>query len=245
MADFARLPQKLPPQPADTLLGGLACRVVGDLAPMLCVELEVGQMALVNAEAMLWKEAGVVLSQHHGGVAQAEGPGRCGLGHGFAGVLFPMPLAMGEAVDVRCGHFLLSVGAEMVRDTIQDLGDRLSGGAGIAIDRFTAGPGGAVVWVQARGDMFERGLIQGEPFDIHHGAWLCKDAAVAVQAIFPSPDDDDGGRVELACLRFVGRGRVGFQSVIDGAADTPQALAARPAGGLRAAAGSLLGRRPA
>lgn len=244
MADFTRLPQPLPPQPADTMLADLACRVTGGIAPMLCVELDAGQLVLFNPAALLWKEPSIGLARGDDDVVQAEGPGRCGFSLGFAGAVFPMPLARGESVHVRDGHFLLSIGVEMVRDQFQDLGSRLSGSEGLAICCFTGGPGGGVVWMQARGDMFERGLMEGENFDIQRDAWLCKDEAVNVQAIFI--DIDSGAHSEPACLRFTGRGRVAFQTVPAPPALMPGTVASGSAGrlpgGFRAAATSLLER---
>ena len=177
---------------------------------MLCVELEPDQTVMFEPQALVWKEASIRLHEGASELMQADGPGRCGFGRGFPGEIFPMPLELGEAVEIRADHFLFGIGVERAAVRLQDLGDRLSGGAGLAVDRFTGGPGGGVVWVQARGDLFERGLMQGEPFDIRAEFWLCKDAAVEVQAIFPTGGAD--GPAEIACLRFIGRGRVAFQT---------------------------------
>ncbi len=197
-------------QPTQSALGGLACRISGTGFPFLEVVLDAGQLILFSAEAMLWKDPGLLLAAQTSALIQAEGPGACGLGLATAGAVFPIPLARGQAVEIRAGHFLLSMGAAVERDHIQGLPDRLAGDLGLEVDRFTAGPGGAIVWVQATGDVFERWLLAGEPFDVRTAAFLCKDEGVSVASVYPT--DDPGARFELRCLRFTGPGRVAFQT---------------------------------
>lgn len=221
MADFTRLPHALPPQPTHSTQAGLACRIVGDHAPALEIVLDPDQLVLLHADAVLWKEPSVLLLPIEGPLVQAEGPGSCGLAIGRPGMIFPIPLSQGQSVQLRPGHLLVSAGVEILHDHIHGLGDRLAGGQGIAVHRFTAGPGGGVLWVQAEGAVFERGLVAGEPFDIRAEAWLCKDATVSVERIHPQPDP--AARFELPCLRFTGPGRVAFQTAFqpDPAAPAP------------------------
>jgi uncharacterized protein (AIM24 family) len=103
----------------------------------------------------------------------------------FARLPPPIPLARGDSVQVQAGQFLLCAGAR-----------------------------GAVVWVQARGGVLERGLKEGESFDILQSAFLCKDLSVALQTVASVP--------------------VAESAVV--------ASPGRSASGLRAVAGSLLGR---
>ncbi len=238
MADFARLPHPLPSQPAESLWAGIACRIAGGA---LAAELDPGQSILFNPQALLWKEPSIVLQQDAGGAMLAFGPGRIGFSHGVAGAIFPIPLSAGEAVQIRSGQFLFAAGAMLARETLQGLGDRLAGGAGSAADRFTASVEGGVVWVQAHGEVFERGLIEGEPFDVQPRAWLCKDPGVGLEAIYPT--DDPGARFEIACLRLTGPGRIALQTQALPVAAIETARLAEPSRpGLRAVAGSLLGR---
>ena len=97
----------------------------------------------------------------------------------------------------------------------------------------------AVVWLQAQGAALERGLTDGEPFDLRPGALLCKDASVDVQAI--PCDDSTGGVAELAWLRVTGPGRVAFQTMLPTLRE-PEGPTQRPANGLRGVAGTWLGR---
>jgi uncharacterized protein (AIM24 family) len=249
MANFTRLPQIMPEQPAESRVAGLACRILGDRSPSLAVDLEPGQSILFHPAAMLWKEASILLHQHSDTLIQADGPGRIGFGPAHRGsvpgMIFPIPLAAGDVVQIQSAHYLLAYNAMPEREQIQALGERLAGRAGFELDRFTAGPEGGVVWVQAHGDVFERGLLPGEPLDIQHEAWLCKDASVELQTIHPS--DDPNARHQLHCLRLSGPGRIAFQTG-RGQAAAPLAAAspaeAVPPGrqALRAVAGSLLGR---
>ncbi len=234
------MPHALPPQAGEQRLGGLACRIVGHLAPHLVVALDARQRVLVDPQALLWKEPALTLSVWDAMLA-VQGPGHFGVSRGAGGAVFPVPMLAGEIVQVRRGRFLVSLGAARMQDVVQGLGDRLSGTAGLMVDRFTAGPDGAVLWVQAQGDMFERGLIDGEVLDLSHAAFLCKDAGVAIESV--AATNDSASRFELPCLRLTGPGRVAFQT----ATETVALVAAapdtrRPAQSGRGVAGSFLGR---
>jgi uncharacterized protein (AIM24 family) len=242
MADFARMPHPLPPQAAEQRPGGLACRVAGDRSPHLAVALGAGQRVLIDPQALLWKEPALLLVMVNGLLAM-QGPGHFGVARGEGGAVFPIPLLDGEIVQVRHGRFLVSSGASRTQDMVQGLGDRLSGASGLMLDRFTAGSDGAVLWVQAEGDMFERELIDGEVLDLSHAAFLCKDAAVAIESV--AATHDAAARVELPCLRLTGPGRVAFQTAFRHAVPAAAPAAAelrKPQHGLRGVAGSLLGR---
>ena len=247
MARFDHLPQPLPRQAADSVLGGVACSLRGPgpattLASTLAATLEAGQAVLVDADAVLWKEASVTW-RADGSDIVAAGPGRIGFG-GCAGMIFPIPLGPGERVELLAGRFLFGVGVTLARELVQDLADRIAGRAGVGLHRFTAGDDGGVVWVQAQGDVFEHWLRGGEPFDLRPQAWLCKDPGVALRMVAP---DDDQAAIGPGWLRLTGPGRIAFQT---GAA-APVAVvvspeAARPAPGMlegmRGVAGSLLAR---
>ena len=209
MADFVRMPKLLPPQDADQRPAGLSCRIAGQRAPQLAVSLAQGQAVLIDEQALLWKEPSAALSQK-GGLLQVQGPGDLGLSRHAGGAVFPVPLMPGESLQLRAGRFLLAYRASYARELVQGLGDRLTGAAGLAVDRFTAGSEEAVIWVQAQGDMFERELLDGEVIDVGHGMFLAKDATVGIESVAPS--NDAGARFEIACLRLTGPGRVAFQT---------------------------------
>lgn len=229
------LPQPLPRQDADSVLGGVACWLRGQ---GLAATLEAGQPMLVDADAVLWKEASVVLRADASGVV-ATGPGQIGFS-ARAGMIFPIPLGGGETVELRAGRFLFGVGVTLARELVQDLADRIAGRPGIGLDRFTAGYEGGVVWVQAEGDVFEHVLRGGEPFDLRPQAWLCKDPGVALRMV-PQGEEDVTG--STGWLRLTGPGRIAFQT--NAAAPVAVLVSpepARPAVGLRGVAESLLGR---
>jgi uncharacterized protein (AIM24 family) len=239
MTDFARLPHRLPPQPEISRLGGLACRIEDGAWPALSVVLQIGQSALLNAKALLWKEPSIWLLDEAAGVIRADGPGRLGFARNGGGEIFPVPLAAGESVEVAAECFLAACGVRFSRQMFSDLGARLAQGAELAMDRFTADHEEAVVWVQAQGAVLERGLTEGEPFDLRPGALLCKDARVDVQAI--PCDDTIGGVADMAWLRVTGPGRVAFQTMMPPVRE-PDGQVPRPANGLRGVAGTWLGR---
>jgi len=241
MAEFARLPHRMPPQPADSGFGGLACRIEGEAAPYLAVALEPGQEIAFDPQALLWREPSVMLGRTPGShVVMARGPGSIGFARALGGMMFPIPLPPAAVVQIAQGQVLLTHGVAQAQERSTGLGDRLSGNAGFAIDRFTAADTGGVVWVQARGDVFERGLIEGEMFDIRPEAFLCKDSAVVMESLYPLQGSGSG--FELSCLRFTGPGRVAFQTMprAEESGGTVQAEPSQRTGGLRAA---LLGRK--
>lgn len=169
---------------------------------------------------------------------QVQGPGDLGLSRKAGGAVFPVPLMPGESLQLRAGRLLLAYHATHAQELIQGLGDRLTGAAGLAVDRFTAGAEAAVIWVQAQGDMFERELLDGELLDVSHGAFLCKDASVAIESVASS--NDPGARFEIGCLRLTGPGRVAFQTEA-AAPSAPPVEIARQAP-RRSVAGSFFGR---
>lgn len=238
MPDFSRLPHRMPQPATDNDFASLATRIVGQASPYLAVDLEPGQEIAFDPHALLWREPSVMLGRTPvAHLVMARGPGRAGFARRLGGMIFPIPLEPGGAVHLAYGQMLLVCGATQADERIQGLGDRLTGSAGFVLTRFTARVETAVVWVQARGEVFERGLHPGEMFDIHPAAFLCKDASVVMENVFPI--EQSGTGFDLACLRFTGPGRVAFQTVPEAQATIALADPQAKQAGLR----SLLGRR--
>lgn len=225
----------MPPQPAESTFAGLASCIAGGDAPYLAIDLMPSQMVAFDPGLLLWREPTVTLGRSQAGEGLvARGPGRVGFSRGTGGRIFPVPLEAGASVQLARGHALLHAGASLSRERSQGLGDRLAGNTGVTLDRFTAGAEPGVVWVQAEGEVFERGLMEGEQLDLQPGALLCKDPAVGLESVFPL--QGAGAGFELACLRCTGPGRIAFQT---GAHSGAGMEAEAPRGGLR----GLLGRR--
>jgi uncharacterized protein (AIM24 family) len=218
MAEFDRMPHPLPKQLPVQRIGNVAFQIAGEGALTLGVTLDQDQTMLVDPPALVWKEPSITITPREG-LLELKGPGRFGVSRGFVGPIFPIPLMAGDVVQVQHGQALLSSGAQVGLDRSMGLGDRLTGGNGLVLDRFTAGVNGAVVWVQGQGSVFERGLIDGEVLDLRFGALLCKDAGVSVESLAPS--NDKAARFEVACLRLTGAGRIAFQN---SAASSPVGL---------------------
>jgi uncharacterized protein (AIM24 family) len=199
----------MPQQPPDSALAGLACHIEDGATPYLAVDLEPGQTISGVAAALLWREPSVVIERGEGDTITLRGPGRVAFSRFVGGTLFPVPLEPDGAVQIAGDHMLLWFGTTVVAERIKGLGDRLTGGEGFRVDRVTAGGAGGVVWVQGAGDVFERGLIEGEMMDLRSSSFLCKDPAVRIENVFPL----QGARsdLDLALLRCTGPGRIALQ----------------------------------
>jgi uncharacterized protein (AIM24 family) len=235
MADFSRLPARLPPQPDEVALGGLACRIETGAVPCLAVDLEPGQSVTAPMAALLWREPSVSIGRGEGAAIVLRGPGRAGFARPAGGTIFPMPLAPDAVVQVAADHVLLAFGAGIAAEQTKGLGDRLTGGEGLRLDRVTAGPQGGVAWVQGAGCVFERGLIEGEMIDLRGSGLLCKDPGVRIENVLPLQGAQ--ADLDLVLLRCTGPGRVALQTGAPAPAGV--AVAAAPPVAKR----GLLGRR--
>ena len=223
----------MPEPSAESAVGGLACRVEAGETPCLVVGLEPGQSVVAYPAAVLWREPSVAISRGEGETVVLRGPGRAALARHSGGTVFAMPLAAGDVVQLAGAQMLVAFGAAVSAERVKGLGDRLTGGDGFRLDRVTAGGQGGVVWVHAAGCVFERGLIDGEMFDVRVAGFLCKDSGVGLEHVFPL--QGAGTEFDLVMLRCTGPGRIALQT---GQIVPPQAAAAAPP-----ARRGLLGRR--
>ncbi len=211
MPVFDRLPQPLPVLLDISMLGGVACTLIGDRGRSLAATLDPGQAISINPQALLWKDEAAKLFAEPNGVVIAQGPGRIGFSLGLEGRVFPLPLYRNETIQVQSGRFLFSVGAERRTVQMRGLADRLAGSTGATLDSFRASAEGAVVWVQGAGEVLERSLAAGEALDVRVGAFLTKDDSVAMEAILAG---DEG--FSWPCARLTGPGRVSMQTAMAG-----------------------------
>jgi uncharacterized protein (AIM24 family) len=262
----SQTPTLLPTQLADAQAGGIAYHIAGELVPVLAVDLGPGQTVFFEHHILLWKDpelqfrvrplAGLVSRMIAGMqllIVEAVGPGQVAFSRDGVGHVFPVVLAPGQEIDVREHQFLAATGnVDFTWERVQGISNMLLGGTGFFIDKFRAGNAEGVVWLHGHGNVFEKTLAPGEPFDVEPGGWLYKDPSVTMQTNFQGLTAGFLGGMRLTCNRFIGPGRVGLQSMsvnieTSGAdqantADT-QAASTGALGVIGAIAGGLFGNR--
>ena len=211
MSLFDRALVPLPELPELFDWQGISCRLTRGMLPSVIVALLPREEIEINPAALFWKDEAATLRSEMAGVVIVRGPARIGLSLGVVGQAFPMPVLPGDAVQVRAGHFLFSVGAERRSGQIRGLADRIRGGNGASFDSFRAGEYGATVWVQSAGGVLERSLADGEALDVRPEAFLVKDDSVGLETLI-SGEGGDTRSVVWPCLRLTGPGRVAVQS---------------------------------
>jgi uncharacterized protein (AIM24 family) len=148
-------------------------------------------------------------------ISLAHGPGRIAFSRDATGELVVLPLHPGMELDAREHAFLLAshhVDYSFVR--VKGLRNILFGGQGMFLDRFVAPREPGVLMLHGYGNVLERRLAQGESILLEPGAFLYKDASVAmnVEAVAGLQAGLLGG-VGLNLVRMTGPGRVGIQSM--------------------------------
>ena len=225
MTLFDRAPAALPPISDELILTGVACRVMDGVAPSLSVVLEPKRSVEINPACLVWKDETLSLLADTDGGVWVRGPGRVGLALGQGGQIFPLPLRRGESVQVRAGQFLMAAACERRPGQQRGLADRMSGGAGVAFDSFTAEDQGAGVGVASLGGVVERALSPGEVLELRPDAFLAKDDQVGLMGSIIG-EAGDGEGFSWPCLRLTGAGRVALQTGT-GITDRPTLVAER------------------
>ncbi len=212
---------------AEFRFGNSTVQIEGDLVPVADVALAAGDGLYFEQHTMLWKDeqtALVAMNPGGGGIkrslagmphvlTQAHGPGRVAISRDAPGEMVVLPLPPGIEVDVREHAFLAAshtVGYSFVR--IKDLASVLHGGGGMFMDRFVTQAYPGVLMLHGNGNVFERYLRAGEKILLEPGAFLYKDASVAMNVVQQ--------KVSTGLLRhgmylaeMNGPGRVGMQSM--------------------------------
>jgi len=201
-------------------------QVEGELVPVADIALAQGDAVYFEHHVMLWKDERTPVSAMptQGGMRRilggmpfvltlAHGPGRVAFSRDAPGELVVLPLHPGMELDAREHAFLLAshtIGYSFVR--IQGLANVLHGGNGMYLDRFVTTSAPGLLVLHGYGDVFERRLAPGEKIMVEPGAFLYKDASVAMQAV-QMPVKTGLLRRGLYLAEMTGPGRVGIQSM--------------------------------
>jgi len=201
-------------------------QVEGELVPVADIALAPGDAVYFEHHVMLWKDERTPVSAMptQGGMRRilggmpfvltlAHGPGRVAFSRDAPGELVVLPLHPGMELDAREHAFLLAshtIGYSFVR--IQGLANVLHGGNGMYLDRFVTTSAPGLLVLHGYGDVFERRLAPGEKIMVEPGAFLYKDASVAMQAV-QMPVKTGLLRRGLYLAEMTGPGRVGIQSM--------------------------------
>jgi uncharacterized protein (AIM24 family) len=221
-------------------LGDLRITVEGDLVPVANVELGVTHTIYFEHHILLRKQPEVTIGyrsrkgmsrRFFAGtpifLSEARGPGNIALSRESVGQVVALPLAPGEAIDVREHQFLLATssvdyGYVSVGGVATALFTRSGSRTGLFVDRFAGQGQSGLVLLHGYGNVFEKWLEPGEMLDVEPGAWLWKDARVRMTAT-SLVGAGHGGMVgalsnmmtgdTVALNRFIGPGRIGIQSM--------------------------------
>jgi uncharacterized protein (AIM24 family) len=208
--------------------GESSLRVEGEIVPVAEMALTEGDSVFFEHHVLLWKDDQVALSvmSQTGGIKRAlagmpfvvsiaHGPGRIAFSRDATGEIVVLPLHPGMQIDAREHAFLLAshhVDYSFVR--IKGLRNILFGGQGMFLDRFVAPGEPGVLMLHGYGNVLERRLAEGESILVEPGAFLYKDASVAmnVEAVNGLQVGLLGG-AGVNLVRMTGPGRVGIQSM--------------------------------
>jgi len=242
-------------------VGDTIVRIEGELVPVVDVELGARNTVYFEHHILLWKQPQVRLGfmnlknagkRFFAGlqifISTAQGPGNISFSREAPGQIVALRLSPGQAIDVREHQFLLAT------DTVaydfywqQGLANIFLSRTGLFIDRFSAQQGEGLLLLHGYGNVFEKTLAPGEQLDVEPGAWLWKDANVAMDTVSVLQSGGGGGLMgalgalvggaSLMMNRFTGPGRLGLQSMTY---HEPQAEGAQQAGG-QSNVGGMLG----
>ena len=207
--------------------GQSTCQVEGEVVPVAEINLGAGDWIYFEHHVMLWKDGAVPLGtmQLQGGIKRAlagmpfiisiaQGPGRIAFSRDATGELVLLPLHPGMELDVREHAFLLAshhIRYSYVR--IKGLRNVLFGGQGMFMDRFVTGDAPGLLILHGYGNVFERTLRPGESLLLEPGAFLYKDAAVAMEVETQKLTSGFFGGTGMILAKVTGPGRVGIQSM--------------------------------
>jgi uncharacterized protein (AIM24 family) len=223
---------------APLTIGDATIRIEGELVPVVDVELGGRTTVYFEHHILLWKQPNVTLGfmgvrnaakRFFSGlqifISTAQGPGNISFSREAPGQIVALHIRPGEGIDVREHQFLLAT------NTVdydfywqQGLANLLFSRSGLFIDRFTAPREEGLLLLHGYGNVFEKTLRAGESIDVEPGAWLWKDANVAMDTVTVLQSGGGGGGLmgalgafvggaSLILNRFTGPGRLGLQSM--------------------------------
>jgi uncharacterized protein (AIM24 family) len=206
--------------------GNSVCQIEGELVPVAEVNVAQGDAVYFEHHVMLWKDEQTPLSALNTGggmkrsfggmphvISVAHGPGRVAFSKDAPGELVVLPLHPGMELDVREHAFLVAshtIQYSFVR--IKGLANMLHGGNGMYMDRFITAGAPGVLMLHGFGNVFERMLQPGEKILVEPGAFLYKDASVAMNT-YQVPLKTGMFSKGFYMAEMVGPGRVGIQSM--------------------------------
>jgi len=207
--------------------GNSTCQVEGEIVPVAEMNLQQGDAIYFEHHVLLWKDDTVPLTvmSLQGGMKRAlagmpfiitiaHGPGRVAFSRDATGELVVLPLHPGMELDVREHAFLLASHQIAFSYTrIKGLRNILFGGQGMFMDRFVTSNEPGLLLLHGYGNVFERTLKNGENILIEPGAFLYKDASVAMNVESQKLTTGFFGGTGMNLARLTGPGRVGIQSM--------------------------------
>jgi uncharacterized protein (AIM24 family) len=220
------LPEPIPASVHDETFAGVTYHIRGELVPEL--QVEIGTRAVMfEHHVLLWKQTqleielkklpGAVKRKIAGlefFVTRTKGSGRIAFSRDSPGQCVPLHLRQGEGLDVREHQFIAATDhVGFTCATVKGFKNLFWGGSGMIIDQFFCKHDEGVLWLHGYGNVFEEELGEGEAIDIEPGAWVYKDHSVTLETNLTSLTTGLFGGSNLALNRFIGPGRVGFQSM--------------------------------
>jgi len=227
------------PDMARIQFGQSTCQIEGVYVPVADMGLAPDDWVYFSHHVLLWVDPSVRMdtmplaggwNRMYAGMPlvmmRAAGPGHIALSHDDPGETVAVPLAPGQAVDVREHRFLVatgSVGYEWfdpgVWYTTRNGDDtEYHYPLGRFVDRFGASAGPGLLLLHAPGNVFVRDLQQGQTICIQPSALLYKDPSVGMGLHFEYPGGQFtwGGYTQRALwVRLWGPGRVAVHSVFE------------------------------
>jgi len=204
--------------------GDLKVRVIGELVPIVEVELPQGESVYFEHHTILSKDPAVAITAKALGsglgrrmiaglpliVVEAAGPGMLGLSRDGAGEAIVLELS-GHEIDVPEHRFLFATsGVRYGYTRVKGFANIFGSGTGFFMDRFA---GSGLLVLHGYGNVVERELASGEAIDLEPSAWLYKDANVGMDTYVTRISTGLLGGVSLWMTRFTGPGRLAYQSL--------------------------------
>jgi uncharacterized protein (AIM24 family) len=227
------------PDMARIQFGRSTCQIEGAYVPVADMGLAPDDWVYFSHHVLLWTEPSVQMgtmplaggwNRMYAGMPvvmmRAAGPGHIALSHDDPGETVAVPLAAGQAVDVREHRFLVATGAVEYRWLDSGVWYGTQNGndteyhypLGRFIDRFHAPTSPGLLLLHAPGNVFLRDLEQGQTICVQPSALLYKDPTVGMQLHLEYPGGAVGWSRYMTCslwLRMWGPGRVAVHSVFE------------------------------
>jgi len=239
--------EEQPPIPdmARIQFGQSTCQIEGKYVPVADMRLAPDDWVYFSHHVFLWGEPTVRMdtlplaggwNRMYAGMPlvmmRAAGPGHVAFSHDDPGETVAVPLAPGQAVDVREHRFLVATGAVEYQWFDPGVWYATTNGneteyhypLGRFVDRFHATSSPGLLLLHAPGNVFLRDLQQGQTICVQPSALLYKDPSVGMQLHVEYPGGASGWGRYMTCtlwLRMWGPGRVAVHSVFE----RPEAVA--------------------